>query len=381
MPPVEEIVKFSIGQWPVRKDLFQEEKEDCSHPPLGVGRCSTNIYKDILFNPKPYRSVISNIDCFVDGPVSSLLEHCLGWDGIELPPSQEEDLPALLQQCRLASPSLPALSYLCSQGCDPNQTTSMGESALHLLLRSSPALSVPLLPLVKTLVSHGSDLRLTDSSGNTPLLAISHLLENQRWEDSVAVATHLLDSGLECDVNAVNKESRSLLSLSVSYLDASAELTRILINRGARVWPLPAPAPQVELIKEDRQQSAFTWFLKSVVKQTGLEGSEETLHCLCHDMGRDPGRMKSHVLSAMLVEGRCPRVLGPIFLQLKLDMAPFWTEPQRLRYLAWTSIRRSLGPKRLNTGSGKLGLPHALSSYLLLQSKTNAFRSKPVLDD
>ena len=67
MPPVEEVVKFSIGQWPVRKDLYRgrEEGEECISLPLGVGRCSTNVYKDILFNPKPYRSVISNIDCFV----------------------------------------------------------------------------------------------------------------------------------------------------------------------------------------------------------------------------------------------------------------------------------------------------------------------------
>ena len=68
----------------------------------------------------------------------------------------------------------------------------------------------------------------------------------------------------------------------------------------------------------------------------------------------------------MVSEGRFPRVLGPIFLQLKLTMEPFWSEPQDLRYLAWNSVRRSLGPRRLQRSSCQLGLPAPLSRYLTL---------------
>ena len=150
--------------------------------------------------------------------------------------------------------------------------------------------------------------------------------------------------------------------MSVTYLDQSIELTRLLINHGARVWPdtnLTNPTSVPEII-QDKEQSAFTWFLRAVINQRGLENSSETLDCLCHEMGRDPDRMKSHVLRVMLrlvglshiivllvifsqSEGRFPRVLGPVFLQLKVTMAPFWSQPQRLRYLAWQGVRRSIG--------------------------------------
>ena len=46
-------------------------------------------------------------------------------------------------------------------------------------------------------------------------------------------------------------------------------------------------------------------------------------------------------------EGRHPRVLGPVFLQLKVALAPFWTRPQHLSYLAWARVRTAIGPKRL----------------------------------
>jgi hypothetical protein len=42
------------------------------------------------------------------------------------------------------------------------------------------------------------------------------------------------------------------------------------------------------------------------------------------------------------------------------------SEPQELRYLAWTSVRRSLGPRRLDRASRQLGLPGPLTRYLTL---------------
>jgi len=85
--------------------------------------------------------------------------------------------------------------------------------------------------------------------------------------------------------------------------------------------------------------------------------------------------MKAHVLRVMVSEGRHPRVLGPVFLQMKLSMEPFWSEPQDLRYLAWNSVRRSLGPRRLERASGQLGLPPPLTRYLTLaQARRPTFK-------
>ena len=93
-----------------------------------------------------------------------------------------------------------------------------------------------------------------------------------------------------------------MLSMSVTYLDESIELTRTLINHGARVWPDPAlttPTSVPEIV-QDKEQSAFTWFLRAVINQRGLDNSSQTLDCLCHEMGRQPDRMKAHVLRVML---------------------------------------------------------------------------------
>ena len=100
----------------------------------------------------------------------------------------------------------------------------------------------------------------------------------------------------------VNLQGRSLLSQSVTFLDESIDLTRILINHGARVWPdsaLSKPTSVAEII-QDKEQSAFTWFLRAVINQRGLDNSSQTLDCLCHEMGRDPDRMKRHVQRVML---------------------------------------------------------------------------------
>lgn len=104
------------------------------------------------------------------------------------------------------------------------------------------------------------------------------------------------------DVFSVNLQGRSLLSLSVSYLDSSIELTRVLINNGARVWPdMELTCPQtVAEVKRDSEESAFTWFLRSVISQRSLTDTDNTLDCLCHEMGRAPDRMKSHVVRVML---------------------------------------------------------------------------------
>ena len=331
-----------------------------------------------------------------------MLEHCLGWSGtasesaeaVEALPAAASQLPPLHAACAAPVPSLLRIRRLLRQGCDPNQITSLslpllscrgGSShagsgtALHVLLKAEHPAGVPLVGIVRTLLAAGASVTLTDSGGNTALTCLQHLLRQERLPDAAGIAELLLStiaasSDQSCDVNWVNQEGRSLLSYSVSYLDASAELTRVLVNHGGRVWPHPAPsAPlSVDAITADREESAFTWFLRTVISLPDLGRAEATLACLCHEMGRDPTRMKAHVLRVLLSEGRHPRVLGPLYLQLKLTMAPFWSEPQQLRYLAWKSVRRSLGPKRLNAGSRQLGLPSPLRRYITLAPSLGA---------
>jgi len=377
MPPVEDVGSFPFFQGSgitMCKEIYRSGGDGGL---LGVGRCTTSLYKDNLVNPKPTKSV--NLDQFVDGSVSKLLEHCLGWDKDEDLEEDEEIFDSsLLLQCTFHTPSsLQNIRLLCShEGCDPNHTTSKGRSALTVLFSSKPSHpnhpSVPLLPTVSALVEAGASLDQRDpTTGNTPLLDLSYLLENNHYQEAADLASFLLTyGGKNCNVNAVNHEGRSLLSYAVTYLDKTAELTRVLVNHGARVWPEENSLNSVSGIDRDREQSAFTWFLRAVIHQRGLAYTDITLDCLCHEMGRSPVRMKSHVIRVMISEGKFPRVLGPIFAQLKLTMAPFWTEPQHLRYLAWNSVRRSLGPKRLGPGSQQLGLPTPLTNYLTLGSAT-----------
>ena len=54
----------------------------------------------------------------------------------------------------------------------------------------------------------------------------------------------------------------------------------------------------VDRLAMERERSAFTWFLRSVMEDgSGLAGREETLRLLSHAMGDDPVRMQVGVLS------------------------------------------------------------------------------------
>ena len=265
--------------------------------PLGTGRCSTSLYKEALVNPKSSPGL--SAPEFVDKSVSCLLEHCLGWDTEEKEKEEAEEVSSpLLQVC---SPlNVPTLCRLLTQGCDPNLTSSRGRNALHLLIASpSNPSTCPhlLLPAASVLIQAGASLDQRDLEGSTPLVSLACLLEQKQFAVAAQLATLFLTSDTNCDVNSVNLEGRSLLSYSVTYLDSSAELTRLLVNHGARVWPNPTVPknPTVDQIRQDKEQSAFTWFLRAVIKQRTLASTDTTLNCLSHEMGKQPRRMKVSV--------------------------------------------------------------------------------------
>ena len=331
-----------------------------------------------MFRFLPFLRYFFYIFPFSDRSLSHLIQHCLGCPPTpaETAEEPEPELPHLHSECAGPAPNLNNIRQLLITGCDPNQISWRGLTPLHTLLASPHA--PPLQPIASALLEAGARLDLTDPEGRSPLNCLELLLATDRMAEAAELCELFLSQpGGSCDVNHIDAEDRSLLSHSVTYLDRSAELTRVLVNHGGRVWPLPAPPSPVTVpdLTRDRELSAFTWFLRSAIQASSLGGAEDTLTCLCHEMGRDPGRMKAHVSRILLSEGKHPRVLGPLYRQLRLRMAPFYTQPQHLRYLAWNSIRKSIGPKRLSTGSKQLGLPSPLRRYLTLSSRTSTAAS------
>ena len=212
---------------------------------------------------------------------------------------------------------------------------------------------------------------MTDPEGNTPLLiAGRRLLREGAFDRAAQLSQLFLEAG--SDPNAANTEGRSLLTYSVHYMDDSIQLTRVLLNAGASVWPSgghETSTHSVEHASTTEQCSAFTWFLRSIIRRRKLdEQCERTLALLSQVMGEQPGRMHGHVMRTMFRHAKCYKVLGPVFYQLKISMMRYWTQPPELIFMCRKAIRSSLGPERLMAGdTNKLGLPSQIQSYLLME--------------
>ena len=87
----------------------------------------------------------------------------------------------------------------------------------------------------------GINVSLEDIQGNTPLNAIQSLLQRGLYRQSFLIAKCLLQNSDNKDkddiVNHVNLEGRSLLSHSVGHGDNSIDLSRLLLNNGAKIFP------------------------------------------------------------------------------------------------------------------------------------------------
>ena len=172
--------------------------------PLGVGRCSYSLYKDFLSNPQ-VQSL--NFKSFVDGSVSSLLEHCLGWAREEEEEAEEEDVrssPLLEYLQHSPRPCPRQVERLCSQ--PGSHLTSSGRGPLHVLL-TSPHLQPDhdsLKEVVSVLLAAPPTVPPTGPSCPPPsLLTLSRLCERRAWSQAAGVAQLLLCHA-ECDVNSGN---------------------------------------------------------------------------------------------------------------------------------------------------------------------------------
>jgi len=252
--------------------------------------------------------------------------------------------------------------HLRQTGCDINVHDSQGFTALHHLIQGCSkenfALVVEAAELLLCQYADTCNPDIYDSEEhNSPLTGLHVLLDRNLPQASlVKLATLLLAH--DFDANHINGGERTLLTYSVSKGDSCLDLTRCLLNHGALI--LPARSNIV------RDRSAFTWLVRSLMKEQSLDSHKETILLLCQNMAEvnGPEAMRSHTLSTMIHLGHSASVMAPLFTQLRSLIAPFWGQPLDLVHLCRNSIRRSLGPKNISLGVTQLNLPPSLSHYL-----------------
>lgn len=259
-------------------------------------------------------------------------------------------------------------------------------------------------PKTKQSVKHQLDEIFT-FNGETLLLATQRLLTVLDVNQFGLLMDFLIESG--SDVNAINEQDdRSLLTYSVWQGDRCVQITRKLLNCGAVVWPdyfsLNGDGESsegssnsygdelVDRLTKERNRSAFTWFLKGLMARTNgqdrvktvfpvvtttpiPEDMTDTMVVLCHAMAENPARMRRHVNRVMMHLGQSIRAQGPLFNEVRAYLAPFWKEPQPLKYLCLKRIRNVLGPRgALSCDEDKLAeslldqVPGSILKYLRL---------------
>ena len=164
----------------------------------------------------------------------SLLEHWLDGDLQQVPPPSRPPPSPLHTAVRLPNPT-PWLRQLLSAGWDPNMRNTEDQTPLHVLLsvdcRDNPE---NVVESVTVLLESGADVLSVDKTGNTPLTSVRQLLDNQLYSLGTEVGALLIRRGSQ--VNQVTNTGACLLSYSVSHLDSSLALTRLLLNQGSSVW-------------------------------------------------------------------------------------------------------------------------------------------------
>ena len=191
------------------------------------------------------------------------------------------------------------------------------------------------------------------------MLAVRHIFSQQRHSVAHAIVRVLVydypnvsgNNHRKVDVNASNQSGGTLLSYAVQYGDSTAEVSRLLLNSGASVWDddsLP-DLPCSELLN-DTTNSTFNWYLRSLMNgdTTTIETSKQTLYMLCTAMQSQQhnSTMGQHIDRVMLELGVAPKINGPLFKQLRAEIAPFITKPQSLRFICIKSIRKSIGKRQ-----------------------------------
>jgi len=231
----------------------------------------------------------------------------------------------------------------------------LGTEAAELPEEESERLTI--LRTIEDCLGNGTDVNGRDDGGETALVYVKTLLRRGYFQLACETAKLLLDSG--ADVDMEDDGHQTLLSHSLASLDQACDLTRLLLNYGASVW-------HASDSDHYRGESPFGSFLQAIIRCRCVDGALVTTALLGRIMGSRPEAMRSLVLRSMVSHGRHIRVMGPVFLRLKSLLSPYWRQPQRLRYHAWRTIRKSIAPSNLVRELQQLGLPPALTRFISL---------------
>ena len=202
-----------------------------------------------------------------------------------------------------------------------------------------------------------------DEHGDTPLLLVSCLLDEGRYDEAKEVAECLLERG--ADPEKRNKAGWSALALSLRCQDSSLNLTRSLLHYGSPIMPT------VDMVSSQQSCLPLRVLLRSVIRSQSLANARETLHILGQVMScQHPDRMKDHVLSSIVAEGSLLTSNGPeICAEIRSMLASYWSQPKPLLHLSLQASRKRLGLKRLHSGNLKAMLiAPRIQHYLSYQS-------------
>lgn len=345
----------------------------------------------------------SYYECCINVHVSSLLEHWLDWDCPSAKSSSKSCSSVMDEAAAAAAASMPndkhaidvdrLVSYLAESedsstdptpwvrqfckdvGCDVlNRQDSNGRTLLHHLLSGS--IRRNLASTVQVLLESGAKCDMRDQLGNTALSLVRNMLDSSSTSEAVSlIRLFVLDHN--CDVNMRDNKGRTLLSYSVASGDSCVEVTRLLLNCGAQVWP------PVDQLTEEFEASAFTGYLRSQMKKPlNCDLDEQTLYLLCTAMASEATRMRGHVDRCMVQLGISKRVHGPLFQRIRGLMTPYWARPAQLRQLCVRTVRKSIGPKRLARGEANtLRLPKKLQKFVTLEERVDHKETEMVMEE
>lgn len=393
MPTAKEVDNrpMAVGKWPRNHhhhhhsglDRYHRNRQKCSVDENCIHNYG-NLCLDVLLRPELLNEIYG--DRSILGSSSNpLLEFCLDGGYLKnVENGDKEQMSPLLDLCSEFSNSswqrssssnnkiTKTLQHICQTGCDINVQSSQGYTALHFIINGcNKETFEDVFEAATVLLHHGLDVTLEDNDGNTCLTYLGVLLERQLFAEGLELAKLFLNDS-RCNSNHLNRSARSLLSYSAAQGDACSDLTRLLLNHGAQVWPFRAPTgcDASDVIRE-RDASAFTAFFRAAMSGQGLSNSQVTLRLLCDAMGAEPEFMRTHVLGTMLhlgqlSSGATSPWMVALYVQIKAFMAPYWQQPSSLRYLCTNRIRAALGPKNIISGAEALNLPTSLLSYIHL---------------
>ncbi len=169
---------------------------------------------------------------------------------------------------------------------------------------------------------------------------------------------------------------RSLLTYAAEKGDCAAELTRLLLNSGSKIWPEDDRREDVAIrVEKEVEGSAFTWFLRALLARRGVdhEGAlrhwgDETLYLLGHAAvslpNCGPDALRDHLQRVVLRLGRSEKCEGPVFAEIRRRLAPLGAQPLSLKFLCLSKIRGAVGPGNLIRN--KLDIPNTMLNYLQL---------------